>query len=93
MFDRAKAKLNDVATRWWDSSLRSEKTLDRLHRMLDDMSSVKERSEQALDDVYAAWRVPSSGDLERVGERVTAMQRQLDRIEGLLESQRTVTSA
>jgi hypothetical protein len=89
IFDRATAKFTDVATRWWDDTLREEKTLGRLHAFLSDLSWAKERSDRALEDVWSAWRVPSAGDLERLNQRLSDLQRQLDRIEGLLESQRS----
>lgn len=73
------------AAKWWDQTLRAPETLDALGKSLGAACAAKERSDQALEQLWSNWRLPSSTDLERLHERVADLDERFGRIESLLE--------
>jgi hypothetical protein len=73
------------AARWWDQTLRAPETLEQLGKSLGAACAAKERSDQALEQLWSQWRLPSSTDLERLHERVADLDDRFGRIESLLE--------
>lgn len=74
-----------AATAWWDATLRDPKTLGSLGEALNGMCEAKERSDRMVERVWAHWRLPTASDVERIHERLTDLERQLGRVEELLE--------
>ncbi len=74
------------ATRWWDATLREQGTLDLMRRSLEGVCAAKERSDEALEQLWAAYRLPSATDVERLNERLGDIEDRLDRLQGALEA-------
>ena len=60
----------EAASGWWDRTLRSPHTLEAMGGMLPAMCSAKERWDQALDEAWSRWRLPSASDVDRIHERI-----------------------
>lgn len=73
-----------AAAGWWDGTLREPATLDAMRQALLAACAAKERSDQAIEQVWAQWRLPSATDVERLHERVGDLDERLARIETLL---------
>jgi hypothetical protein len=71
---------------WWEQTLRDPKTLEQMSSWLNGACEAKERSDRALEDHWAQWRLPSSADLERVYERLGQVQESLGRLEERLST-------
>lgn len=74
------------ATRWWDATLREQGTLDLMRKSLEGVCAAKERSDQTLEQLWAAYRLPSATDVERLNERLGDIEDRLDRLQGVLET-------
>lgn len=74
------------AARWWDTTLRDQGTLEQMRSMLLGVCAAKERSDQALEQVWAAYRLPSATDLERLNERLGDIEDRLGRFEDAIET-------
>lgn len=72
------------AQAWWDQALRSRETLEAMGAALGGMCAARERSDRALEQAWAAWRLPSASDVERVYERLGEVQEQLGEVAGRL---------
>jgi hypothetical protein len=75
-----------TAGKWWDGALRQPRTLESMGGWLNGVCTVKERSDQALEEHWARWRLPSATDVERLHERIGDLEQQLARVEDLLEA-------
>lgn len=73
------------AAKWWDATLRDQGTLEQMRAALLAVCAAKERSDQQLEQLWGAWRLPSATDVERLHERVGELDDRLARIEALLE--------
>lgn len=85
MSDEMQKAWEGAAARWWDQTLRAPETLEQLGKSLGAACAAKERSDQALEQLWSQWRLPSATDLERLHERVADVDERLGRIEALLE--------
>lgn len=74
------------AARWWDTTLRDQGTLEQMRSMLDNICAAKERSDQTLEQVWAAYRLPSATDIERLNERLGDIEDRLGRFEDAIET-------
>lgn len=74
------------ATRWWDATLREQGTLDLMRKTLDGVCAAKERSDQALEQLWATYRLPSATDVERLSERLGDIEDRLDRLQDVIET-------
>lgn len=74
------------ATRWWDTTLREQGTLDFMRQTLEGVCAAKERSDHALEQLWALYRLPSASDTERLNERLGELEERLDRIQEVLEA-------
>jgi hypothetical protein len=69
-----------AASTWWDGTLRQESTLEGMRQALLGVCAAKERSDQALEQLWASYRLPSATDLERVHERVGEVEERVDEV-------------
>lgn len=69
------------AARFWDTTLKDASTLDSLKNALTALAAAKEKSDQALEEHWARWRLPSSTDIERLAERISDLDERMARIE------------
>lgn len=74
------------ATRWWDATLREQGTLEAMRKTLEGVCAAKERSDQALEQTWALYRLPSATDIERLNERLGDLEQGLERLQGLVEA-------
>lgn len=76
------------AARFWDATLKDAKTLESLKQALTAVAAAKERSDQALEQHWSHWRLPTATDVERLAERIGDLDERMARIEELLLSMR-----
>lgn len=74
------------ATRWWDATLREQGTLDLMRKSLEGVCAAKERSDQALEQLWAMYRLPSATDVERLDQRLGDIEDRLDRLQDVIEA-------
>jgi hypothetical protein len=74
-----------AASGFWDTTLREPATLDAMRAALLAVCAAKERSDQAVEQLWSQWRLPSATDVERLHERMGDLDERLARIETLLE--------
>lgn len=94
VWEQSVAVLQDANKQWerqaasfWDKTLRHPRTLQNLGTVLTGVSTVKERTDRALEKWWEAWRLPSATDIERLYERMAELDEKLSRIDDRLAEQ------
>ncbi|MBI4577249.1 MAG: hypothetical protein HY722_13405 [Planctomycetes bacterium] len=72
----------EAVSRWWDAALREPSAMAAMGQVLGAACALKERGDRALEQAWAAWRLPSAADVERVHERLESLEGRLARLEG-----------
>ncbi|MCO5165589.1 MAG: hypothetical protein M9894_04365 [Planctomycetes bacterium] len=74
------------AARWWDATLREPPTLEGMRKALEGVCAAKERSDQALEQLWALYRLPTATDVERLHERLGDLEDGLARLQATVEA-------